>query len=101
MEVENFIDYIGSNPDTYEWLEGEQENKSGIFVKNTQFDTKTHFTMEAIKNNNLETLLAQTHHGKNVEHITRVTGFFSKVQSWNKGKQGELKQRFRVNDLKR
>jgi len=28
-----------------------------------------------------------------VEVITRVTGFFSKVNSWNKGKIGELKNR--------
>ncbi len=32
----------------------------------------------------------------NVEGITRVTGFFSKVTSWNKGKRGELKDRARV-----
>jgi ribonucleoside-triphosphate reductase len=30
---------------------------------------------------------------KNVEHITRVTGFFSKIEGWNKGKIGELKDR--------
>ncbi|MEE9118252.1 MAG: anaerobic ribonucleoside-triphosphate reductase [Calditrichia bacterium] len=29
----------------------------------------------------------------NVEHITRVTGFFSKVEGWNSGKIGELKDR--------
>ncbi len=29
----------------------------------------------------------------NVEHITRVTGFFSKVGSWNKGKIAELRDR--------
>ena len=33
----------------------------------------------------------------NVEGITRVTGFFSKVNSWNKGKLGELRQRYRNN----
>lgn len=33
------------------------------------------------------------------EGITRVTGFFSKVSSWNKGKLGELKQRYRVASL--
>ncbi len=32
----------------------------------------------------------------NVEGITRVTGFFSKTKSWNKGKIGELKDRHRV-----
>jgi ribonucleoside-triphosphate reductase len=31
----------------------------------------------------------------NVEGITRVTGFFSKTSSWNKGKLGELKDRHR------
>lgn len=28
-----------------------------------------------------------------VEHMTRVTGFFSKVEGWNKGKIAELKDR--------
>ncbi|MFP4197546.1 MAG: anaerobic ribonucleoside-triphosphate reductase [Methanomassiliicoccales archaeon] len=32
----------------------------------------------------------------NVEGITRVTGFFSKISSWNKGKRGELKARRRT-----
>ncbi len=31
----------------------------------------------------------------NIEGITRVTGFFSKANSWNKGKMGELKDRVR------
>ncbi len=33
----------------------------------------------------------------NVYGITRVVGYFSKIQTWNKGKIGELKQRVRVN----
>jgi ribonucleoside-triphosphate reductase len=32
---------------------------------------------------------------RNVDHITRVTGYFSKVSGWNKGKKAELKDRFR------
>jgi len=35
-------------------------------------------------------------HSTNVEGITRVTGFFSKITSWNKGKLGELKERHRT-----
>ena len=30
-----------------------------------------------------------------VDGITRVTGYFSKISGWNKGKQGELDDRFR------
>uniref|UniRef100_A0A7C6AF48 Anaerobic ribonucleoside-triphosphate reductase n=1 Tax=candidate division WOR-3 bacterium TaxID=2052148 RepID=A0A7C6AF48_UNCW3 len=32
---------------------------------------------------------------KKIDHITRVTGYFSKVSGWNKGKKAELKDRYR------
>jgi anaerobic ribonucleoside-triphosphate reductase len=31
-----------------------------------------------------------------VDHITRVTGYFSKTSGWNKGKTGELRDRHRA-----
>jgi len=31
----------------------------------------------------------------NIEGITRITGYFTKISSWNKGKLGELKERYR------
>ena len=34
-------------------------------------------------------------HSEHVDSITRVTGYFTKVSSWNKGKLGELKERYR------
>jgi ribonucleoside-triphosphate reductase len=33
-----------------------------------------------------------------VDGITRITGYFTKVSSWNKGKLGELKDRHRVGE---
>jgi len=36
-------------------------------------------------------------HGDDLEHITRITGYFTRVSSWNKGKVGELKDRYRNN----
>ncbi|MFC1524160.1 anaerobic ribonucleoside-triphosphate reductase [Thermodesulfobacteriota bacterium] len=35
---------------------------------------------------------------EHVDGITRITGYFTKVSSWNKGKLGELKDRYRNND---
>ena len=32
-----------------------------------------------------------------LDHITRITGYFTRVSSWNKGKVGELKDRYRNN----
>jgi ribonucleoside-triphosphate reductase len=34
-----------------------------------------------------------------VEGITRITGYFTKTSSWNKGKLGELRDRFRTRTL--
>ncbi len=33
---------------------------------------------------------------ENVDGITRITGYFSKIQNWNKAKKQELKDRYRV-----
>lgn len=35
---------------------------------------------------------------KNVDGITRITGYFTKISSWNKGKLGELHDRYRNMD---
>ena len=37
-------------------------------------------------------------HSENIEGITRITGYFSRISGWNKGKLGELKDRFRSNE---
>lgn len=48
---------------------------------------------EGISLTHLERL---AHKGRNIEHITRVTGYFSKVSGWNKGKVAELIDRKRT-----
>ncbi len=37
---------------------------------------------------------------EDVDHITRVTGYFSRTSGWNKGKTAELRDRFRSNEAK-
>ena len=63
---------------------------------NKLYDAETHFTGKAIEGNELPALLFYSRQGRNTEKITRVTGFFSKVGSWNKGKTGELNDRYRT-----
>lgn len=36
---------------------------------------------------------------ENIEGITRITGYFSRVQGWNKGKRGELHDRYRSSEF--
>ncbi len=53
--------------------------------------------MDERKENSMDEMKGRCIHcgSENVEHITRVTGFFSKVAGWNKGKVAELKDRNR------
>jgi len=98
MREWEFIEYLAGHPE-FEWKEETLNGNPGIFVKNNMFNTVTHFTKESIQKYDVDILVTQTHHGRNVEQMTRVTGYFSKVAGWNKGKTGELKERHRVTNL--
>jgi hypothetical protein len=82
------------------WLESSESwdyqlDDKGIIIRNDTHETLTHATFDAVEANTLETLRSCCSQGKNVDHITRVTGYFSRTSGWNKGKSGELKDRHR------
>lgn len=95
MEKENFLGFLNKYPAIYEIEEKNNDGSQGILVKEKQYKTLTFFSENAIRDMELDSLIKQTHHGRNIEQITRVTGYFSKVNSWNKGKKAELKDRYR------
>ena len=99
MDIQEFVGFLESEPDHFELAVGPHEGRNGIFVKNKTFETQTHFTDEVIGKMELRDLVVATHHGRNIEQMTRVTGYFSKIDGWNKGKVGELKERNRVGEL--
>lgn len=41
-------------------------------------------------------LMNEINKGLEIEQITRITGYFTKLSSWNKGKLAELRDRERV-----
>ena len=82
------------------WLDSREEwdyqvDDRGVLIRNTRLETLTHCTFEAIERNTVDTVTAACAQGKDVDHITRVTGYFSRTSGWNKGKAGELKDRHR------
>ena len=95
MEKAEFVDFLRDDMENFEVAVASLEDADGVYVKNNIFNTETHFTYSVIERMELKDLIIATHHGKNVEHMTRVTGYFSKVEGWNKGKKGELKDRSR------
>ncbi|NQT90157.1 MAG: hypothetical protein HQ558_02780 [Candidatus Omnitrophica bacterium] len=91
METREFIDKCVNHG--YEWAEGECNGKQGYFVRSQRLDSKVHFTTEAIEKNDWGILNRGVIQGKDVYHMTRVVGYYSKVHNWNKSKLGELADR--------
>ncbi len=95
MEKSRFIEHLKNYPHLYEFEEKKNNGYSGVLVRDKEYHTLTFFTDEAISEGEIVDLLKHTHHGRNVEWISRVTGYFSKINSWNKGKKAEFKDRYR------
>lgn len=95
MKVIEFKAYLKEHASEYDFVPYTHEGVDGILVTNKLFSTKTHFSKKAIEENDILTLLNATHQGKNIDQITRITGYFSQIRSWNRGKTGELKERYK------
>ena len=95
MTLDELDQFLSRHQDV-EWAFDDDGN---LFLRHSVFDTeneKVKVEPKALKElsaQDLEKLLVS---GRNVEHITRVTGYFSRVSGWNKGKLGELVDRSRV-----
>ncbi len=87
MTFDELSVFLADNP-TIEWR---QDDDGNLYLRHSIFD-QPHEKVK-INERQLEQILIN---GRNVEHITRVTGYFSKVSGWNKGKRGELADRHRV-----
>jgi len=96
MKKEEFAAHLSQAPEQFAFQEKERESVPGVLVENRFYQTKTFFSEAAITGRDLAQLLLATHQGRNIEHITRVTGYFSKVSGWNKGKVAELVDRHRT-----
>lgn len=69
-----------------EYLPWYQSNPSG----------STRIVKDALSDMDAEKLMDEINRGLEIEQITRITGYMTKVASWNKGKRGELTDRVRV-----
>jgi ribonucleoside-triphosphate reductase len=101
-----FHDLIEAGALTHIWL-GEaqppQESVANFVVKtfrnsrNAQIAFSPEFTTCNSCFKTARGLKTQCPHcgSEKIDHITRVTGYFTKVSGWNKGKKAELKDRYR------
>ncbi len=102
MELTRFYDQIESHPE----LEGLgidtecKEHQPGVIVKQTKTGLMTRIPLAAIEAADwdvLEDVLMGNREPQILQHMTRVVGYFSRVENWNKSKIGELKDRQKGN----
>lgn len=95
MTLEELNRFLEDHPDV-EWA---RDDDGTLYLRHSVFDGEHEKVriepgaLEAITPARLEQILVG---GRNVEHITRITGYFSRVSGWNKGKKAELSDRERV-----
>lgn len=94
MNLDEINKFLEDNPDV-EW----KDDEKGITFHSGRYDKPgegvhiEYKTLEYMPPAELNRVIVN---GRNIDHITRVTGYFSKISGWNKGKTGELKDRARM-----
>lgn len=86
----------------FTWSKGEYENKPGWFLhwpnpNNPDDDMVTHVQEAALPKLDRATVFKQVISGRSVYHMSRVVGYLSRINNWNKSKIGELKDRRKGN----
>ena len=72
----------------YEWAEYEHEGVSGIAIKKN--DAKIFISDDGIKTQEWDAIKKGI---PDLTHMTRIVGYYSKINNWNKSKLGELEDR--------
>jgi hypothetical protein len=94
MKLDELDKFLDERP-LVQWMVDEEGN---FYFRHDQYDNKDEkvkITMAALSKITAPELDKVLVNGRNVEQITRITGYFSKVAGWNKGKRGELADRHR------
>ena len=102
MEMTRFYDMIEQHPE----LQGLgvdagcADRQPGVIIKYTKNGLMTRIpvaAVEAVEWGILEDVLTGKREPQVLQHMTRVVGYFSRVENWNKSKIGELKDRQKGN----
>jgi len=89
MKLDDFIiKVVGMR---YDWKKEKNEaGEDGILLGKPGVETLLHVTYKGIETQDWDDLKKGI---PDVSHVTRIVGYYSKVENWNKAKVGELKDR--------
>ncbi len=94
MDLEELKQFLIDNKDIMYCRPDNDLN--GLFLYSKRWDETIRIDLRKLCNITKEQILFMLCDGKDVEQMTRVTGYFSKTNYWNKGKLAELRDRYRI-----
>lgn len=102
MEMMQFFEKVEAHPElTGIGIDKDcPEQKAGVIVRHDVNGLMTRIPLAAIEAADwdiLEQVLVGKREPQVLQHMTRVVGYFSRVENWNKSKVGELKDRQKGN----
>jgi hypothetical protein len=98
MNLQDIEGFCAANNLEFKEVGGEDELGAGLLFhwtppNNPQDPECVHMTFKALEDVTSQELLKIVINGRDVLHMTRVVGYYSRTQNWNKSKLGELKDR--------
>lgn len=99
MTIEDFEEFLKKHSNV-EWYDDEDRGVLGFWDKTYPFYANggmTEISYQKMDEMDGDKLFHAIYDGVRVEGISRVTGYFAKISSWNPGKRGELKDRHKEN----
>lgn len=92
MNITDFENFLVKEQDDLEW----QEHDGKLRIYSNKWKTVIDIDLNKLDNIIEAQIKKEITQGKDIVQITRVTGFYSIVNNWNKGKKGELHDRYRI-----
>lgn len=99
MELMDFYEQIENHPNLAgRGIDMPEAKLPGVIVEYTPSGLTTRIPVEAVEKADwatIEDVLVGNREPVVLQHMTRVVGYFSRVENWNQSKIGELKDRQR------
>lgn len=97
MELTRFYDMVEAHADLAGvGIDVCSDERKAVVVKHTPSGMETRVPVDVIEESEwapLEAILTGKREPQVLQHMTRVVGYFSRVENWNKSKVGELRDR--------
>ena len=82
----------------FEWADGKHEGKPGVFLRvpwldKGEDDPITHIPLDVLPNVAWPAVRRFAVAGRDVQQFSRIVGYLSRIENWNRSKLGELRDR--------